>query len=41
MCEQFIKVHLGVTMVNLALHFLINEVKKEILHCENEKGAKE
>ena len=33
-CEQFIKVHLGVTMVNLALPLLINQVKKETLHCE-------
>ena len=39
--EQFIKVHLGVTMVNLGLSLLINQVNKETLHCENEKGAKE
>ena len=40
-CEQFTKVHLGVTIFNLELHLLINQVKKEILHCENEKREKE
>ena len=39
-CKQFIKVHLGVTMINLRLPLLINQVKKETLHCENEKGQK-
>ena len=28
-------------MVNLTLSSLITQVKKEILHCENEKWAKE
>ena len=41
MYEQFIKIHLGVIMVNLALHLQINQVKKEILHYENEEAAKE
>ena len=36
-CEQVIKVHLGMTMINLTVPLLINEIKKEILHCENKK----
>ena len=40
-CEQFIKVHQGVNMVNLALPLLINQVKKETLHCEKKMPKEE